>query len=138
GVRALIVDANAVSSAIIRAQIANWEMTARVAETPKQAIDLLAQAAARGAPYDVALIDLRLPGMDTEQLARIIRGRADIAKVRLIMVTRRHVDAKHARDSGFDACLVKPVRQTALYECLVSVMSGRSTEVGAPATVRKA
>jgi len=134
GVRALIVDANAVSSGILRAQISNWEMTAWVAETPKQAIDLLAQAAARGAPYDVALIDLRLPGMDAEQLAATIRGRADMAKVRLIMLTRRHVDAKHARDSGFDACLVKPVRQTALYDCLVNVMAGRSTEP-APAPV---
>jgi len=137
GVRALIVDANSVSSGILRTQIGNWEMTARVAETPKQAIDLMAQATARGAPYDVALIDLRLPGMDAEQLARTIRSRADIAKVRLIMLTRRHVDAKHARDSGFDACLVKPVRQTALYDCLVGVMAGRVTEVAAPAEVRK-
>ena len=137
GVRALIVDANAVSSGILRTQIGNWEMTAQVAETPKQAIDLLAQAASRGAPYDVALIDLRLPGMDAEQLARTIRGRADMAKVRLIMVTRRHVDAKHARDSGFDACLVKPVRQTALYECLVNVMAGRTAEVGAAIAAQK-
>jgi len=137
GVRALIVDANSVSSGIMRAQISNWEMSAWVAETPKQAIDLLAQAAARGAPYDVALIDLRLPGMDAEQLARTIRGRADMAKVRLIMVTRRHVDAKHARDSGFDACLVKPVRQTALYDCLVNVMAGRGTETPLQAVVPK-
>jgi signal transduction histidine kinase/DNA-binding response OmpR family regulator/HPt (histidine-containing phosphotransfer) domain-containing protein len=137
GVRALIVDANAVSSSILRAQISNWEMTAWVAETPKQAVDLLAQAASRGAPYDVALIDLRLPGMDAEQLARTIRNRADIAKVRLIMLTRRHVDAKHARDSGFDACLVKPVRQTALYDCLVNVMAGRASEIAIPAVVHK-
>ena len=100
-------------------------MTARVAVTPKQAVDLLVQAAARGAPYDMALIDLGLPGMDAAQLARTIRASADIAKVRLVMFTRRFVDAQHARDAGFDACLVKPVRQTVLYDCLINVMAGR-------------
>jgi PAS domain S-box-containing protein len=125
GVRTLIVEASALNSGILQAQIRNWEMTARVAVTSKQAVDLLVQAAARGAPYDMALIDLGLPGMDAAQLARTIRASADIAKVRLVMFTRRFVDAQHARDAGFDACLVKPVRQSVLYDCLINVMAGR-------------
>ena len=125
GVRALIVESSALNSGILQAQIRNWEMTARVAVTPKQAVDLLVQAAARGAPFDMALIDVGLPGMDAAQLARTIRASADIAKVRLVMFTRRFVDAQHARDAGFDACLVKPVRQTVLYDCLINVMAGR-------------
>lgn len=106
-------------------------MAARVAVTPKQAVDLLVQAAARGAPFDMALIDLGLPGMDATQLARSIRASADIAKVRLVMFTRRHVDTQSAREAGFDACLVKPVRQSALYECLINVMAGRPQDVDA-------
>jgi CheY-like chemotaxis protein len=134
GVRALIVEASAVNRGILQAQMSNWEMTIRVAETPKQAIDLLAQAAARSVPYDLAVIDLGLPGMDALDLMRTIRARADIAKIRLVMLTRRHADTNDARDAGFDACLVKPVRQTMLYECLVNVMAGRVQEsVAAPA-----
>jgi CheY-like chemotaxis protein len=49
------------------------------------------------------------------------------------MLTRRHADSRTAREAGFDACLVKPVRQTMLYECLVNVMAGRPQEaVAAP------
>ena len=59
-------------------------MTIQVAGTPEQAIDQLAQAAARGVPYDIAIIDLGLPGMDALELARTIRARADIAKLRLV------------------------------------------------------
>ena len=66
--------------------MSNWGMSNRVAATPEQAIDLLAQAAARGAPYDIAIIDLGLPGMDALELARAIRARADIAKVRLVVL----------------------------------------------------
>jgi CheY-like chemotaxis protein len=135
GVRALIVESSAINRGILHAQMSNWEMTTRLAETPKQAIDLLAQAAARSVPYDIAVIDLGLPGTDALELARTIRARADIAKMRLVMLTRRHADIQNARDVGFDACLVKPVRQTGLYECLVNIMAGRPQENVAAAAV---
>src|SRR5688572_6214776 len=64
GVRALIIESNSVNRGILNVQMSNWGMTIRVAETPEQAIDLRAQAAARGASYDLAIIDLGLPGMD--------------------------------------------------------------------------
>src|SRR5688572_1292481 len=128
GVRALIVESSAINRGILQQHMSNWEMTIRVAETPKQAIDVLAEAAARSVPYDIAVIDLGLPGADALELARAIRSRPDVAKVRLVMLTRRHADGRNARDAGFDACLVKPVRQTMLYECLVNVMAGRPQE----------
>jgi CheY-like chemotaxis protein/HPt (histidine-containing phosphotransfer) domain-containing protein len=134
GARALIVESTAINRGILHAQMSNWGMTNRVAATPAQGIDLLAQAAARGAPYDIAIIDLALPGMDALELARTIRARAAIAKVRLVMLSRRQVDMRNARDAGIDACLAKPVRQSVLYECLVNVMAGQLQEaVAAPA-----
>jgi CheY-like chemotaxis protein len=135
GVRALVAESSAIHRAILHEQMASWEMTTRVAETPMQAIELLTEAAARNVPYDVAVIDLGLPGMDSLELARTIRSRADIAKVRLVMLTRRHVDIRNARDAGFDACLVKPVRQAMLYECLVKVLAGRTQDAVATAAV---
>jgi two-component system sensor histidine kinase/response regulator len=137
GVRALIVESSAINRGILHAQMSNWGMTNQVASTPVQAIDLLVQAAARGAPYDIAIIDLGKQGMDALELARTIRFRAAIAKVRLVMLTRRQVDIKHAREAGFDACLAKPVRQTVLYECLVNVMAGRPQEAVAAPAVRE-
>ena len=135
GVRALIIESTAIHRGILHSQMSNWGMTNRVAATPEQAIDLLAQAASRGAPYDIAIMDLSLPGMDAIELARKIRTSADMGKVRLVMLTRRQVDIKHARDAGIDACLAKPVRQTVLYECLVNVMAGQTQEaVSAPTT----
>ena len=137
GVRALIVESSAINGGILHSQMSNWGMTNRVAATPEQAIDLLAQAAARNAPYDIAIIDLGLPGMDALELARTIRARADIARLRLVMLTHRQVDMQNARDAGIDACLAKPVRQTVLYECLVNVMACQPQEAVAPRDVRE-
>jgi len=134
GVRALIVESSTANRGILQAQMSNWGMSNRVAATPEQAIDLLAQAAARGAPYDIAIMDLGLPGMDTLELTREIRRRADMGRLRLVMLTRRQADIRTAREAGVDACLAKPVRQTMLYECLVNVMAGQAQEaVAAPA-----
>ena len=134
GVRALIVESSAVNRGILQAQMSNWEMSIRVAETPTQAINLLAQATARHAPYDLVVIDLGPAGTEALELARSVRARPDIAKVRLVMLTRRHLDVEDPRDACFDACLIKPVRQTVLYECLVNIMAGRPQEaVSAPA-----
>ena len=133
GVRALIVESSVISRGILHSQMSNWGMTNRVAATPEQAIDLLAQAAARNAPYDIAIIDLGPAGMDALELARTIRARADIAKLRLVVLTHRQMDTQNARDAGIDACLAKPVRQTVLYECLVNVMACQPQEtVAAP------
>jgi PAS domain S-box-containing protein len=128
GVRALIVESSAVNSGILHSHMSNWEMNIRMAATPKQGIDLLAEAAARGVPYDIAIIDLAKPGLDALEFARGLRRRAEFASLRLVMLTRRHADIRSARDSGFDACLVKPVRQTVLYESLVNAMAGRAQE----------
>src|SRR5438105_3948902 len=55
------------------------------------------------------------------------------------MLTRRHVEIRTAREAGFDACLIKPVRQTVLYECLVNVLAGHAQDaVAAPAAVAPA
>src|SRR5688572_29399845 len=134
GVRALIVESTAVHRGILHAQMSNWGMTNRVAATPDQALQLLSEAGAQGAPYDIVIIDLGLPGLDSLDFARKIRARADLSNVRVVMLTRRQVDMRNAREAGIDACLSKPVRQTVLYECLVNVMAGQAQEtVAVPA-----
>ena len=58
GVRVLIIERNATSRGILHAQMTNWGMTNRTVETPEQALEQLSQAAARGAPYDITILDM--------------------------------------------------------------------------------
>ncbi len=128
GVRALIVEASAISRGILHAQVSGWGMSTRIADTPDHALDQLRQAVARGAPYDIAIIDLGLPGTGSLELARTIKADLAISRARMVMLTPvgNHAMIKEARNAGLDACLVKPVRQSALYEALVNVMAGKS------------
>jgi PAS domain S-box-containing protein len=137
GVRTLIVEASAINRGILRSQVANWGMAQRVAESPEHAIEQLVQATARGAPYELALIDLGLPGSSMLELARAIRRHPGIAKLHLVMLAPvgNHGLVREAREAGLDACLVKPVRQSALYECLVSTVTGHAGASEAAAAV---
>ncbi|HET7672538.1 MAG TPA: response regulator, partial [Burkholderiales bacterium] len=137
GVRVLMLEASSAQRGILHAQMTSWQMSVRLAESPKQAIELLSEAAFRSVPYDMAVIDFGLPGLDAFELARRIRARPDIGKVRLVMLTRRHADIHAAHAAGFNACVVKPLRQTTLYETLVNVMSGRPQEALAPRATPK-
>ena len=134
GVRALIVDQNTTNRSTLQAQLTNWGMTNRAATTPEQALEMLSQAAARGAPYDLVVLDMALPGIGSVGLARAIKANSAISKVRLLMLipVGRHGDTREARQAGIDVYLSKPVRQSALYDSLVTCMAGPMEAPAAP------
>jgi two-component system, sensor histidine kinase and response regulator len=140
GVRALIVESNVLSRGILHGQVTGWGMVTRVAESPEHALVLLKQAASRGVPMDIAIMDLGFVGGDPLELARAIRHDPVISKIKLAMLAPvgNHAAIQEARSAGIDTCLVKPVRQSALYDALVNVMSGEAATVDPAAAQRAA
>jgi CheY-like chemotaxis protein len=60
---------------------------------------------------DVVLLDIGLPGIDGYEVARRLRGQADLPGLLIIAVTGygQESDRQRAREAGFDQHLVKPV-----------------------------
>jgi CheY-like chemotaxis protein len=86
----------------------------------------------------VVIVDMQMPGMDGMQLARTIKAEPAIAATRLIMLTSlgRRVDAEEARRVGIATYLTKPVRQSRLYDAIVTVM-GEPDEATTPKEVQQ-
>ena len=91
---------------------------------PRQALDELRAAAARGEPYDVAILDLEMPEMDGLQLARLIKADPVLTGMKLVLLTSLSGggDAVAARNVGFAAYLTKPVRKKHLQTCLAKAL----------------
>jgi signal transduction histidine kinase/DNA-binding response OmpR family regulator len=125
GVKILIVDDNNTNRSILHDQIVAWGMSNGSAENGQKALELLTDAARRGEPYDLAVVDMNMPGMNGIELARAIKNAPLIASVRLIMLTSVGYfgDYNDALNSGFLSYLTKPVRQSQLYNCLLNVMN---------------
>jgi PAS domain S-box-containing protein len=122
--RVLIVDDNATNRKILSHQVGSWGMIHQEADSGFQALELLRSAAAAGAPYDLAILDLMMPGMDGFEVARSIKSDPSIAAMHLVMLTsfgeRGH--GATAREAGVAAYLTKPVRQSQLFDCLATVI----------------
>lgn len=81
---------------------------------------LKAIEAARDATFDVALIDIGLPGIDGYEVARRIRTMPNGKTIRLAAVTGygQDADKQRAQSAGFDEHLTKPVKIEHLQELL--------------------
>jgi len=69
---------------------------------------------------DVVLLDIGMPGMDGNEVARRIRQRPDFAATRLVALTGwgQDEDRRRTQESGFDHHLTKPVDIAALQALL--------------------
>jgi signal transduction histidine kinase/CheY-like chemotaxis protein len=123
GKRILAVDDNKTNRKILGAYLTSWQCRSATAENGIQAIELLIQAAENKTPYDMAIIDYLMPLMDGEALGKAIKEHALLKNTRLILLTSRGIrgDAARARDVGFDAYLTKPIKQSQMFNAIVSV-----------------
>jgi two-component system sensor histidine kinase/response regulator len=128
--RVLVVDDNATNRQILRHQIVAWKMQKGSAASGFEALKILRAAAEAGQPYDVALLDMQMPEMDGLSLAKAIKADPAIAPTRLIILTSLgHVMTKAELTAhGIDAYLVKPVKQSRLFDCLVDVVGSTRAE----------
>jgi signal transduction histidine kinase/DNA-binding response OmpR family regulator len=128
--RVLVVDDNATNRQILRHQLFAWKMQKGSAANGYEALELLRAAAAEDKPYDLALLDMQMPEMDGMTLARAIKADPAIAPTRLIILTSMgdmHTQ-EELRAAGVDAYLIKPVKQSRLFDCLVTVLGKAEAE----------
>ena len=122
--RVLIVDDSATNRTILTHQLGSYGMIHQEADSGQRALELLRSASACGEAFDLAVLDLMMPGMDGFELAREIKSDPGISGIELVMLTsfgeRGH--AATARESGIAAYLTKPMRQSQLFDCLANVI----------------
>jgi CheY-like chemotaxis protein len=125
GLRLLIVDDNPTNRRILTLQSRKWGMLARDAEGPLQTLDLLRQ----GESFDLAILDMQMPGMDGLELGAEIRKlRGGEALPMVLLTSMGLTDTPESALAPFAACLTKPIRQNQLHDLLVQLVSGVKTE----------
>ena len=122
--RLLIVDDNATNRKIVRYQVSAWGMHVDEAENATTALQALREHASMGIPYDIAVLDMRMPEMDGELLGCQIKADPLLASTKLIMMTSLNHGGSSSRilAQGFSAYLVKPVKQSRLVDCILNTL----------------
>ena len=127
GLRVLIVDDNEVNRRVVHEQISGWHMRNGSYATAEEALDAIRAAKESGDPYHFVLADFQMPGMDGATLAAAIRMDPEIRDVVIVLLTSigdwREVRALEG--ACVDACLVKPIRQSQLFNMLANAWAKR-------------
>jgi PAS domain S-box-containing protein len=126
GARILAVDDNATNREVLTAQLQSWGVVVTAVESGAKALVALRQAVETGSPFDLAILDMMMPDMDGASLGHAIVADNALKETPLVMMTSlgERGDAIRLKEIGFAAYLTKPVRQSDLYDCLVTVLNG--------------
>ncbi|WP_170467643.1 GAF domain-containing protein [Ruegeria arenilitoris] len=123
GKRILMVDDNATNRKILSLQTEKWGTRTTTCETPSEALNILGE----GADFDLAILDMHMPEMDGEELAKKVRVRKpDLPLILFSSLGPRDTDLEHGL---FAANLAKPLRQSHLFDTLVTLFATEKVRV---------
>jgi PAS domain S-box-containing protein len=134
GVRLLLVDDTPSYREILHQQLRLWGIKDDHATSSTEALAKLQASAHGGDPYPLLIIDSELADMDGLTLAQTVKNEPTLALTRIVMLTTllNRLNPAVMQATGISACLVKPVRQARLFDCLVSVMSASGAASAQP------
>lgn len=126
----LVVDNNATNRKIIRHQVEAWGIRVDEAESAIAALAALQSATDQNNSYNLVIVDLQMPNINGEMLAQQIKANPIFTEICLIMMTslNQREDAQRLLNLGFSAYLVKPIKPSRLFDCLMEVMNRSTNE----------
>jgi len=123
GLRALVVDDIETSRQIISTLFEAWGVRAHAVATAEEGLACLERSRADGEPFDVVLLDWRMPGMDGLEMARRMRQQSlpgECPPFALMVTAFGHEQLmSDGGDFALDAVLTKPIVPSALFDILM-------------------
>jgi signal transduction histidine kinase/CheY-like chemotaxis protein/HPt (histidine-containing phosphotransfer) domain-containing protein len=134
GVRILLVDDNATNREVLRIQLTAWGMRPHDVPDAAAALRALHGALDEGDPFTAAMVDMQMPGVDGIDLSRTIRYDAALTQTSLVLMTSLggRGDGRLMDEVGLSGYLIKPIRQSDLFDCLATVVAGSEDAKAAP------
>ena len=122
GVRMLVVEDHPVSARVLGRRLEAWGARVERAASGEQALAMLEESAA-SRPFRVAIVDLSLPLMQGDELARHVARLPDLAGLRLVCVgTSAAGNRDRLREMGFSDFVPKPLRRQALQRAVAGAL----------------
>ncbi len=134
GLRILAVDDNATNRLVLAGMLSSWECRHEEVEDAKIALDRLTGAVASGDPFRIAILDMLMPEMDGETLGKMIKNDPALRDTVLVMMTSigARGDAGRFKKAGFAVYLIKPVKRSQLFNCLMTTIGSKPSDQISP------
>lgn len=124
GMRVLVVDDNRSARESLGLMLSSNAFQVQSAASAEEALPMLADAASQAEPYQLILMDWKMPGLDGLEASRRIKSDQALAHIpKILMVSAYGRDEVFQRggDQVVDDFLVKPVSQSHLYDKILHI-----------------
>ncbi len=124
GLKVLVVDDNATSRSIFREMMESFTFEVHLAASGAEA---LSELEAAEAPFELVLMDWKMPGMDGIETAARIKAHTELPRIpAIIMVTAygREEVMRLSERIELEGFLLKPVNASVLFDAVMQAMGG--------------
>jgi len=123
--RVLVVDDNPISRQILSSNLVSFSMTVEEASSGYEALEKINDKDIAD-PFDLVLMDYRMPGMDGIEASKQIKDRKSVndrvPSVLMITAFGKEEIYEQARNVGIEAFLNKPVNPSLLFNTILEVL----------------
>lgn len=127
--RILVVDPLEGTAKIIQEYILSWNMACKIVHSGQEALEAMRLADQSGKPFQIVMVELQMPDMNGFEFSKAVAADEDLRETKLILCTAEDKErlGEGALQAGFSAFLVKPLQQSRLYDCLVTLLDPDSS-----------
>ncbi len=136
--RVVAVDDTPTNLEILRDQLQSWGFQLETAPDATSALSLIRNAAQRGSPFQLAILDRQLPDMDGLDLAAKLKSDPLSRHMPMLMLTSLDsaMQPELLQRAGLSGMLTKPIRQSRLFDSIVNAVQPMRPSI-APAATRQ-
>lgn len=116
GLNVLVAEDNLFNTKVLTRFLEIWDITYKVAENGRLALDLLAEN-----QFDLVLMDLHMPEMDGYEATAKIRESGNLIYIIALTASGNFNSKNEMKDKGFDDYAIKPINTKELYKKLKEV-----------------
>ena len=130
GIKALVVDDNSTSREIFQEMLESFSFEVTLAASGEEGLEEIEKSIG-GRPYDLVIMDWKMPGMDGIKASQRIKQDSRLTRVpAIILVTAygREEVMRQAEAAGLDGFLIKPVSPSVMFDTIMQALGQRRPE----------
>jgi CheY-like chemotaxis protein len=130
GIKVLVVDDNATSRGIFQDMLESFSFEVTLAASGQEGLTELEKASERQ-PFELVIMDWKMPGMDGIEASRRIKNHRGLSKIpAIVLVTAygREEVMQQADEVGLEGFLLKPVSASMLFDTVMQAFGEAASE----------
>ena len=134
GIKALVVDDNPTSREIFQKMLESFTFKVTLVASGEEGLEEIEKSIGER-PYDIVVMDWKMPGIDGFEAANRIRYDSRLTKVPVIVLVSaygREEIMLRAEAEGLDAFLIKPISPSVMFDTLMQALSKDASREFAP------